>query len=109
MTAKTFMRWQKNRFKRWWAQVKIGKPIPVYGSGKFASLYRRRGGIIDITAHDSGPRWEPGTLVFTSYQPNHGFLVEYIDVHGNSRWTNILSYADVYQMFAGKGESNGKS
>jgi hypothetical protein len=97
MQTKSKIKLSTIKTKRRWLNLEIGKPYPIFGKGKFVDVERRRGGFRVITSHRDSPRGPVGKLVLTPYQPNHGFLVEFIDKEGRSRWTNSLDYDDIYQ------------
>lgn len=75
--------------RTWWYKTFYGVTVgsfegsmfPVLGKGKFVSVLRN-GPYIEITSHVEYPDVKKGMIRIIPYQPNHGFMIEFIDSDG---------------------------
>lgn len=106
---KDFWKWT---ICRWWYKtfygVKVGdfngSMFPQLGTGEFVSVLRN-GPYLEITSHVDYPGVKKGTIRLIPSQPNHGFMIEFVDSDGKISSRTHCDYRKLALMLGEKAEN----
>jgi hypothetical protein len=105
---KSFWKWTIcTWWYKFWYGVKVdgfdGSMFPQLGKGKFVSVLRN-GPYLEITAHVDYPGVKKGMIRIIPFQPNHGFMIEFVNPDGTIGNRTHCDYRQLALMLGEKSE-----